>query len=447
MRIAIAGAGAVGTHLAKLLSREKHDITLIDADVSRLQHLSGNFDLLTLHASPTSIQTLRDAEVGRADLLIAVTPSESTNIAICTIASRLGAKQTVARVDTYEYTTAKNTSLLQSAGISAVIYPEMLAGEEIMNNIKRSWVRQWIEVQGGALLLLCVKVRKGAPILNQPLRDISSPDSPFHIVAIKRRDTTIIPHGNDTIRHQDAVYFMTTPKYVSYIREIAGKEDYPDVKNVVFLGGGSTTERALARMPDYMHAKVFETDPARIEHLDAVLDNPNVMYFNADGRDLDLLLEEGINTAQAFVATSRNSEVNILSCLTAKRAGVRKTVAMIENQDYIAMAQSLDIGSILNKKAIAASYIYQMMLKADVNTVKNLTIANADVAEFVVKEGAKVTQYPVKDLALPQSATLGGMVRGGKGVLINGMTQLQAGDIVVAFCTENSLKKLERYFN
>ncbi|MBR1733248.1 MAG: NAD-binding protein, partial [Alloprevotella sp.] len=281
MKIIIAGAGAVGTHLAKLLSRERHDITLIDADASRLHHLSSNFDLLTLNASPSSIQTLRDAEAGRSDLFIAVTPSETNNMAICMLAARLGAKQTVARVDNYEYTTAKSTELLRGAGISSVIYPEMLAGEEIMNNIKRSWVRQWIEVQGGALLLICVKVRKGARILNQPLRDISTPDSPFHVVAIKRRDETLIPHGNDSIRHQDAVYFMTTPKYVSYIREIAGKEDYPDVKNVVFLGGGSTTERALARMPDYMHAKVFETDPARIEHLDGVLGNSNVMYFNA----------------------------------------------------------------------------------------------------------------------------------------------------------------------
>lgn len=447
MKIVIAGAGAVGTHLAKLFSRENHDITLIDADAAKLQHLASNFDILTVNESPSSIETLRNAEVGKADLFIGVTPDEAHNMTVCMIASKLGAKKTVARINNYEYTLRRNSDFLKSVGIDKVVYPEMLAGEEIADSIQRSWVRQWVPVQNGTLLLLCVKVRRGARILNLPLREICAPDSPFHIVAIKRRGETLIPHGNDCVRSQDAVFFMTTPKYVAYIRELAGKDDYPDVENVIFLGGGSTTERAIAKMPDYMHAKVFETNEHRIEELAGLLADKHVMYINADGRDLDLLLDEGIGNAQAFVAATAHSEANILACLAAQRLGVQKTVAMVENTDYISMAESLDIGTILNKKTLAAGYIYQMMLKADVTTVKSLLIANADVAEIVVKEGSKVTKKLVKDLGLPQTATLGGMVRGGKGFLINGSTQLQAGDIVVAFCIENSLKRLERYFN
>lgn len=446
MKIVIAGAGAVGTHLAKLFSREHHDITLIDEDSARLAHLSSNYDMLTLQMSPSSIRSLREAEAGRADIFIAVTPDEARNMMICMLAAKLGAKKTVARVNNAEYLAEENVRYFQSLGVAAMIYPEELVGEEIMASIRRSWVRQSVAVQGGKLLLICVKVRKGAPIVNRPLREVSLPDSPYHIVAIKRRGETIIPHGNDSIRHQDAVYFMTKPDYLEEIKAIAGKDDYPDVENVVFLGGGSTTERALCRMPDFMHAKVFETNEHRIEELDGVVSNSHVMYINGDGRDVDLLIEEGISQAQAFVACTTNSEMNILSCLAAKRAGVRKTVAMVENLDYIQMAESLDIGSILNKKTIAAAYIYQMMLKADVTTVKSLLIANADVAEFVVAEGAKVTRHPVKDLALPATTTLGGMVRNGKAHLINGLTQLQAGDIVVAFCVEGSLKRLEKYF-
>lgn len=446
MKIVIAGAGAVGTHLAKLFSREHHDITLIDEDPARLAHLSSNYDMLTLQMSPSSIRSLREAEAGRADIFIAVTPDEARNMMICMLAAKLGAKKTVARVNNAEYLAEENVRYFQSLGVAAMIYPEELVGEEIMASVRRSWVRQSVAVQGGKLLLICVKVRKGAPIVNRPLREVSLPDSPYHIVAIKRRGETIIPHGNDSIRHQDAVYFMTKPDYLEEIKAIAGKDDYPDVENVVFLGGGSTTERALCRMPDFMHAKVFETNEHRIEELDGVVSNSHVMYINGDGRDVDLLIEEGISQAQAFVACTTNSEMNILSCLAAKRAGVRKTVAMVENLDYIQMAESLDIGSILNKKTIAAAYIYQMMLKADVTTVKSLLIANADVAEFVVAEGAKVTRHPVKDLALPATTTLGGMVRNGKAHLINGLTQLQAGDIVVAFCVEGSLKRLEKYF-
>ena len=342
MKIIIAGAGAVGTHLAKLLSREHHDITLIDEDANRLYGPAANFDLLTLQVSPLSIKGLREAEVGNADLFISVTPDEAHNMTACMLAAKIGAKRTVARVENYEYTLPDSREFFKSVGISSIIYPEMLVGEEIMRSIRRSWTRQWIEVQGGALLVIGVKVRTGSKILNIPLRDLSAPDSPFHVVAIKRKQNTIIPHGDDCLLHRDVVYFMTTPKYVDYIRELAGKQDYPEVKNVVFLGGGSTTERALAKMPDGMHAKVFETDPARIANLDAVVGGKNIMYINADGRDLELLLEEGIQKAQAFVATTDGSETNILSCLTAKRYGVRKTVAMIENLDYVSMAESLD---------------------------------------------------------------------------------------------------------
>lgn len=446
MKIIIAGAGAVGTHLAKLLSRERHDITLIDTDPARLQSLSTRFDLLTVCESPLSIETLRSAEAGSADLFISVTPDEAHNMTICMLASKLGAQKTVARLDNYEYTLPRNLEFLKSVGINSVIYPEMLAGEEIMQTIQRSWVRQLIEIQGGALILLCVKVRTGAPVVGRPLREISTPDSPFHVVAVKRHGDTLIPGGNDTLKHQDMVYFMTTPRYIPYIKEIAGKEEYPDVRDVIFLGAGSTTERALAVMPDYMRAKVFDPDPARLEHLDSVLMNGHVMYINGDGRDLDLLIDEGIKNTQAFVATTDSSETNVLSCLAAKRCGVRKTVAMVENLDYVTMAESLDIGSILNKMTIAAGHIYRMMLRADVTTVKSLTVANADVAELVVKEDSRVAKKLVKDLGLPAGVTLGGMVRDGKGLLINGATQLQKGDTVVAFCIEGALKQLERFF-
>lgn len=446
MKIIIAGAGAVGTHLAKLFSRERHDITLIDTDPNRLQNLSTHFDLLTICESPLSIETLRSADVGSADLFISVTPDEAHNMTICMLASKLGAQKTVARLDNYEYTLPRNLEFLKSVGINSVIYPEMLAGEEIMQTIQRSWVRQLIEIQGGALILLCVKVRNGADVVGKPLREISTPDSPFHVVAVKRHGATLIPGGNDSLKHQDVVYFMTTPKYIPYIKEIAGKEEYPDVKDVIFLGGGSTTERALAIMPDYMRAKVFDPDPAKLEHLDSVLMNNHIMYINGDGRDLDLLIDEGIKNTQAFVATTDSSETNVLSCLAAKRCGVRKTVAMVENLDYVTMAESLDIGSILNKMTIAAGHIYRMMLRADVTTVKSLTVANADVAELVVKEDSRVAKKLVKDLGLPSGITLGGMVRGGKGFLINGMTQLQPGDTVVAFCIEGGLKQLEKFF-
>lgn len=446
MKIIIAGAGAVGTHLAKLLSREHHDITLMDEDPARLEDLSSNFDILTLALSPSSISALKEAEVRKADLFIGVTPDEAHNMTACMLASKLGAKKTVARVDNYEYTLPEHSAFFRTVGIGSIIYPEALAGEEILHNIKRSWVRQWWEVQNGELILLGIKVRGGAPILGQPLRVLCGPDAPFHIVAIKRHDETLIPHGNDCIEAGDVVYFMTTPPHVDDLRSLTGKEVYPEVHNIVIMGGSSTAVHLVNSMPDHLHAKIIESDPRRASRLSEVVTNRHTLIIHGDGRDLDLLEEEGIRRAEAFVALTDHSETNILACLTAKRLGVHKTVAMIENTDYIGMAESLDIGSIINKKTFAAGHIYRMMLKADTASVKSLTVANADVAEFQVPEGAKICRKAVKDLDLPAIVTLGGLVREGHGRLINGSTVIQPGDTVVVFCLAGGIKKIERFF-
>ena len=446
MKIIIAGAGAVGTHLAKLFSQEHHDITLMDENPEKLEDLASDFDILTLPLSPSSISALREAEVDHADLFIGVTPDEAHNMTACMLASKLGAKKTVARVDNYEYTLPEHREFFRTVGIDSIIYPEMLAGQEILHNIKRSWIRQWWEVQNGALILLGAKLRQSAQILEQPLKDLCGPDSPYHIVAVKRDNETVIPHGGDCLRDGDIVYFMTTPKYINYIRDLAGKEDYPDVQNVFIMGGGSTAVHLVNAMPDYMRAKIIEANPRRAERLNEVVHNKHTLIIHGDGRDLSLLEEEGIRKAQAFAALTENSETNILACLAAKRLGVRKTVAMVENTDYISMAESLEIGTIINKKTFAASHIYQMMLKADITSVKSLTVANADVAEFSVSPEARVVNHAVKDLGLPSTVTLGGLVRGGEGQLINGSTLIQPGDTVVAFCLAGGIKKLEKYF-
>ncbi len=448
MKIVIAGAGAVGTHLAQLLSREHQNIVLMDESVEKLEQVDSDFDLMTVNLSPTSIEGLREAGVAKADLFIGVTPDESRNMTCCMLASKLGAKKTVARVDNEEYIAAEHQAFFTSVGIHSLIYPEMLAAREIVGSVKRSWIRQWWEVHNGVLILIGVKVRDNAKVLNIPLKELCGPGTPYHVVAVKRGSETIIPHGEDCLHCYDVVYFMTMQKYIPYIRELVGKENYPDVRNVIVMGGGNTAAQTVRMMPDYMNVKVIEKDEHKCEWLNEQLDGKHrALVIHGDGRDISLLLDEGIRTTEAFVALSDNSEANILGCLAAKRLGVSKTVAMVENLDYVSMAESLDIGTIINKKAIAASHIYQMMLKADVTNVKSLTVANADVAEFVVKEGSKITRKPIKDIGLPSSVNLGGLVRDGKGYLVNGMTQVQAGDTVVVFCLGAVINKLEKYFN
>ena len=446
MKIIIGGAGAVGKHLAQLFSREHHDITILDENPAKYENLIANYDLMGRAVSPTSIEGLKSVGVKDADLVIGVTPDETANLTCCMLASKMGAKNTVARVSTLEYIQPANREFFKEVGIGTLFIPEMIAAQEIASSVQRSWIRQLWEVENGALVLMGIKVRQNCKILNVPLKELGGPDVPYHIVAIKRKDETLIPHGDDSIQAYDLVYFMTTRKYIPYIRELAGKENYPDVKNVIIMGGGRTAVYATRLMPSYMHVKIIEKDRQRCNQLNELIENNNVMVIHGDGRDVSLLSEENIENAEAFIGLTSSTEANILGCLTAKRMNVSKTIAMLDNLSFVNMAESLDLGTLINKQAIAASYIYQMMLKADVTNVKSLMVANADVAEFNVKPGSKITKKKVKDLHLPLGCTLGGLVRNNQGILISGNTVIEPGDLVVAFCLASDLNRLSSYF-
>ena len=446
MKIIIAGAFDIGTYLAQFLSRHNYDIILIDEHEENLNKIGQDYDLLTLQGKATSIKVLQEADVKHADLFVAVDPMETTNITACTMAHNLGAKKTVAKIDNPEYMEPKNQELFKQLGIDSLIYPELLAAKDIISGLKMSWVRQRWDVHGGALVMLGIKLRKTCEILDKPLREISGPNDPYHIVAIKRRTETIIPNGNETLQQEDLVYFMTTKEYIPYIRKLTGKEHYVDVKNVMIMGGGRTAVRAVKMMPEYMNVKVIERSIDRCEYLNDIIDESKLV-INGDGRDTDLLIEEGIRHTQAFVAVTPNAETNILACLAVKSLGVKKTIAAVENFDYIDMAANLDIGTIINKKAIAAGYIYQMLLDANVDNVRFLMSVDADVAEFIPVQGSKITQKPIKDMHLPSGMTIGGLVRRDEGMLVSGNTQIEAGDIVVVFCYNTNMKKVEQLFN
>lgn len=444
MKIIIAGAGSVGTHLARMLSNEAFNIVLIDESESKLSKVN-ELDIMTLCASPTSIKGLENADVEHADLFIAVTPHESENIMCCMLAKQLGAKRTVARIDNYEYLKPEHQELFERMGISSLIYPEMLAGQEIAESIQLSWARQWWRFNDGELVLVCVKMHQAGILINKTLKELNKEHHLFHVVAIKRNGETIIPRGDDCIYVNDLVFFMTKREDVDLVRIQTGKENYPPVKHAVIVGGGKLSVRTSWAIPNNINLKIIESDEARCEKLCEIVKD-GVMIIQGDGHDMGLLYDEGLNHVEAFISLTDNDEENILACVTARKKGVRKTIAQIENSDYFDMAEDLDIGTIINKKTIAASHIYKMLLQADVDNVKMLNVADADVAEFIVKEGSKVTQDSVMELGLPKGVNFGGLIRDGKGMLVSGRTVLRPGDKVVVFCLASTLKKLDKYF-
>jgi trk system potassium uptake protein TrkA len=445
MRIVIAGAGAVGTHLAKLLSAENQDIVLMDADKEKLNIIGSNLEMMTMAGSCTSLKDLMEVDIDESDFFIAVTPDESTNITACLLAANLGAKKTFARIDNYEYLLPKNMDFFAKLGIGSMVYPEMLAAREIVSALKRPWVRQWVELCDGNIILAGIKVRENSELVNKHLYDLSTKDKVFHIVAIKRMNKTIIPTGKDQVLAGDIVFFTATKDSVDELPKIAGKASF-EVKNVMIMGGSRIAIRTSQYLPDNTNIKLLESDKEKSYQLLEKLPK-NVTVFHNDGRNAEFLLQEGIQEIDAFVAVTGNSEANILACMAAKRLGVRKTVAEVENMDYMSMAENLDIGSIINKKLITVSNIYRFLLSADVSNVKSLTIANADVAEIIARPNSRITRKEVKKLVLPKNVTLGGLIRNGEPMMIDGDTQIEPYDHVVVFCLDDTLREAEKLFH
>jgi trk system potassium uptake protein TrkA len=446
MKIVIAGAGEVGTHLAKMLSQERHDITVMDENEERLAFFArSGVEILPVAGNPISPTALEKARVKQADLFVSVMPEEATNITACMLAANMGAQKTFARINNYEYLLPRNRELFEKIGVSSMIYPEMLAAKEIVTCIKKPWTRQYWELFGGALILIGVKVRENAVIVNRQLSELfTHTRRRYHIVAIQRENRMIIPRGSDCIRSEDLVFISTTREYEDEVRVLAGK-DSPDVKSIIIMGGSRIAIRASQYLPDNIQIKIFETSRDKSVTLSETLPE-NVLIINGDARDTDLLRQEGIQCSQAFAALTENASSNILACLAAKRFGVYKTIAQVENIDYIPLAVKMDIGAVINKKLIAASHIYQFLLNADVANVKCMAFSNANAAELIARPGSYITRKQIKDLNLPEDMTLGGLIRNGQPMIIEGNTLIQANDHVMVFCFNSAMSKLKKYF-
>lgn len=444
MKIVIAGAGEVGTHLAKMLSNEDQDIILLDNNQARLDVIDSNYNLMTWNGSTSSFDSLRDVGVADADLYIAVTPYETKNITSSAIAKRLGARKTVARIDNSEFLISDNRSVLRDMGVDHLIYPENLAAQEIAMALRHNWARYWGELHEGALLLIGVKLHGDSPMIDCKLKDLPVTTHDFHVAAIKRNNETIIPGGNDEIKRDDIVYFITTPPYIQEVRNICGKKKRV-IKKILAVGGSPITKRFANLYNEEFHIKIIDNDRDNCEAMATML--PNCEIVCGDALDIEVLRENNIYQYDAFMALTDSSETNILSCLTAKEFGVPKTIADVENLQFLSQAENLNIGTTINKKLLASSHIYQILLDADETNSRFLALADAEVAEIYVKKNARITKAPVKDLRLPFGMTLAALVRGNDISLVSGNSHIQEGDYVVVFSLSGTIKKIEKWFS
>jgi len=445
MKIVISGVGDVGRYLAKMLIKENHDIIIIDQDDELIVEVDNSYDLMTVCGSCTSFSVLKDAKVQNCDLYIAVTNSQDTNILSCIFAKKLGAKKTIARVDNMEYLNPINKLTFINLGVDRLIYPEYIAAKEIVGVLKQTGTTEVFEFSGGKLTLFVIKLESNSPIVNISLKEASrlAQNQNYRAVAITRNDTTIIPKGDDMLMENDLVYIITNPEGIPDLLKIAGKEKL-DINNIIFVGGSRIGIKSARFVENHLNVKMLELDPDKSFKLVDQL--PNSLVITGDGRNIDVLVESGIDKCDAFVAVTGDSETNILSCLLAKKYGVLKTIAEIENLDYIEIAKKMGIDTIVNKKLSAASTIYTFTMKAEVTSIKCLTGTEAEVLEFIASKDAIVTKNKLKDIDFPEGVIIGGIVRGNKSYIAMGETQIKHNDKVVLFALPSAIHKIAYYF-
>lgn len=449
MRIVIAGAGEVGTHLAKMLSNEEQNIVLIDQDGKKLERASHHLEVLPIEGSPTLLSDLERAHVAGADLFVGVTPDEATNVMACMLAKRVGARHTIARINNPEYLESEYNILMEELGVDSMIYPEELAAREIGSIIEYPWARQYVTLFNGALALVGVKVRNGAPIVGQYLKDLKTllpgdDGKYFHVVAIKRDFDTLIPRGNTRIEHNDLVFFTCDVDHIDLVRKLSGKKA-PKIERVVIMGASPVALRTISKISEDIQVALIDIDKDKCLRLSQELPH-NVEIYHGDGRDPEIVDEVNLEGSQVFIALTENSETNVLACLAAKRYNVYKTVAKEENIDYIPLAYRLDVGTLINKKLLAAGYIYRTLLGQDTGQVTCLSLVNnAEVIELVTRRDSHIVGRRISDLKLPANMTFGGMMRNGRPCMIDGNTVFEPYDHVVIFyhdLTINTLKEL-----
>ncbi|MCR9154078.1 MAG: Trk system potassium transporter TrkA [Bacteroidetes bacterium] len=445
MKIVIAGAGAVGTHLATWLASESHDITIIDHNPDCLQSVDQNIDAIAISGEVTDFSILQKSQVAEADLFISVTSVEEANILSAIYAKRLGAKKTIARISQMQYLTDDDILNIRELGIDELISPESLAAREVRHLINTNAASESIEFENGKINLLGLDITEDATIVGKNMAQIAelSPVRDYVVVAIRRDQQTIIPKGDTVVHANDHLFVITHANGMEQVLEVTGRRKI-QIDDIMIIGGSRTGRHLARKLSRNFHVKLVEQDPEMAEEIAS--SHPEVLVLNFDGTDVEKLEEEGLKNTDVLVAVTGNSETNVLTCLVAKDRGVKKTIAMVENIEYLSLTQSIGIDSLINKKLAAANFIYRYIRRGDFVTLSTIHGIDSEVMEFNVTSKCDVTEKAIKDLNLPKGAIIGGVIRNNEGLIPNGNFIIQPLDKVVVFAKSECAKKVSRYF-
>ena len=374
-------------------------------------------------------------------------PEETSNIISAILAKQLGARKSIARIDNNEYLEPNNKEMFIDMGIDYLFYPEQVAADEVINLLGHTSTTEYVDFSGGKLSLVVFKIDASSPLVEQDAaRNYRRPRSRsrYRTVAISRDGETIIPRGSDQFKVGDNIYVIANQHAVKDVMVFSGKANI-DIKNMMILGGSRIGARVAAELQDEVNIKLVDYTPEKAYKLAEQLEK--TLIINEDGRNTEAMIEEGLSNMDAFVAVTGRAETNILAAMLAKRLGVKKVIAEVENLNFINLAESMGIDTIVNKKLITASNIFRFTMSTDVQAIKCLTGCDAEVLEFIVKPNSPATKVKIRDLNFPHDATIGGIVRGDRTFIAVGNTEINAYDRVVVFSLPSAISKIGKFFN
>ena len=446
MKIIITGAGDVGYHLAKLMASESKDIYLIDESEDRLQEVASHIDVFTICGDAKSMEVLEDAKINSCDLLIAVTSSEETNLLVSILGKKFGAKRTIARINDLNILDSACKSVYESLGVDTLISPVDLVTKEINLLLNHSVFTDDLEFEGGKLSVFGITLGEKSPLIDKTVKESAylNPNLDFKPIALHRNEETLIVNSDTKLKFNDIVYFSSPPQCIDRVIEICGRECF-EIKDLMILGGSRIGVMTAQLLENHFNVTLIERDRSKCEKIAGKL--KKTLVVNLDARDVESLEDEGLNDMDAFISVTGDSETNIMSCLVAKSHGVKKTIAGVENIDYIHLSQAIGIDTLINKKIIAASDISKYVRKGEVDAIASLHGVDAEVIEYTVKAGTKITKKPIRKLDFPKNASIAGVIRNGEGFIPFGDFTIKEGDKAVVFSATEAISQIERFFS
>ncbi len=446
MNIVIIGAGDVGYNLAKMLSYEKHNITLIENTSEKYSRAVNSLDAHVLHGSGTSFSLLEQANIRDADLLAAVSDSDEVNLLAAITAKQYGVDKIVARIKNKEFLEPDSPFNSEKFAIDLLIHPESIVAQSTVSLLKQSAATDFIEFANGQIVVMGIQLDRDLPFLKIPLAELAKQyqDFTFRIIAIHRKETTKIPSGDDILLPNDRIFVSVAKENVPDIVRITGKENVK-IEDVMILGGGQLGFAIARELENEFNVKIIESNVDKTSDLADKLNR--ALVIKGDGLDLDLLAMEGIIDMDAYIAVTGDDETNIVSCLVAKHLGISKIISIINRTDYWPIIPAIGIDAYISKQLVTVNGILKFIRRGAVVSVTSLPGIAAEVIELIPNKGSKITKKPLRKVGFPENAIVGAIMRKNHVFIPDGEAQIEAGDKVVLFALPSDIHDVEKLFN